>query len=232
MIRPLAVLASVGLLASALAACAGGRPTSASLDPTTTSLPDASDVASVAQAQTQAQRELLRSGRMEVEVTEIAPARNHLESIVATVGGRVEHMQLDSDRRAEFELRVPAGQLDGVMDSIARLGKVESRTVRTIDVTEQIIDAEARLEALRGTRERLLQLLGRAEAVQEVVAVERELGRVQGEVESLERRLEALRGQVSMSELSVRLERRIVLGPLGHLLRGAGIVIGKLFVWR
>jgi hypothetical protein len=117
-------------------------------------------------------------------------------------------------------------------DSVTTLGDVESRTITASDVTEQLVDLDARLNALRATRDRLRQLLERADEVQDVISVERELGRVQGELESLEGRLELLRTQVAMSELSLRMTQEPVLGPLGAILAGAASLIGKLFVIR
>jgi chromosome segregation ATPase len=169
---------------------------------------------------------------MYVEVTRLEPARARLEHALAALGGRVAYLRTNEDERAEYTLRVPGDRLDALMDSVATLGEVETRTVSATDVTEQVVDAEARLAALRATRDRLRQLLERASTVQDVVTVERELARVQGDLESLERRLNTLRGQVAFSELSVSLRRRPVLGPLGLLLQGAATLLGKLFVIR
>jgi predicted nucleic acid-binding Zn-ribbon protein len=169
---------------------------------------------------------------MQVEVRDVAPAQARLERAVGALGGQVARVEAREDERADYVIRVPADRLAAAMDSAAALGRVESRTVSAEDVTERVLDAEARLGALRASRDRLRQLVERAATVQDVVAVERELARVQGELESLEARLNALRGQVAMSELAVGLRRPPVLGPLGLLLGGALRLIGKLFVWR
>ena len=178
------------------------------------------------------QREIVRRGRMHVEVDDLAAARRRLEDALAALGGRVELAEVTADERASYTLRVPANRLDAMMDSTAALGEVQSRTVSARDVTDQVVDTEARLAALRATRDRLRELLARASSVADVVSVERELARVQGELDSLEGRLQALRGEVALSELVVQLDRKQVLGPLGWLLRGAATVIEKLFVWR
>jgi hypothetical protein len=65
-----------------------------------------------------------------------------------------------------------------------------------------------------------------------VIAVERELARVQSEIESLEARLAVLNTSVARSDLTVSMEQRRVLGPLGVVAVGIGKVFGKLFVWR
>jgi hypothetical protein len=168
---------------------------------------------------------------MRVEVERVGESRARLERSLVVLGGQIARFEAHEAERADYLLRVPSDRLEALMDSTAALGKVKARTLSAEDVTEQVIDAEARLGALRASRDRLRQLLERGSAVADVVTVERELARVQGELESLEGRLNALRGQVAMSELSVRLGRRQVPGPLGLVVLGAGALIKKLFIW-
>jgi hypothetical protein len=180
----------------------------------------------------QSQRQLIRRGAMGLAVVELEPARARLERSAIALNAEVSRAEVTEDARAEYALRVPPERLEALMDSVAILGDVDSRTVSAEDVTEHVVDAEARLAALRASRDRLTQLLERATSVQDVISVERELARVQGEIESLDGRLQAMKGQVAMSELTVRMWRRPVLGPLGLLLSGAATLVEKLFVWR
>jgi len=62
--------------------------------------------------------------------------------------------------------------------------------------------------------------------------VERELARVQGELDALERRLEYLRGSSAMAEMSVDARRKRILGPLGWVVAGAAWVVEKAFIIR
>ena len=177
-------------------------------------------------------RQLVRRGRIGVQVTSLGIASERLERSANGFGAQVTRATAEERERAEYFIRVAPDRLDALMDSVAALGDVESRSVGVEDVTERVIDAEARLNSLRASRDRLRQLLERAGTVQDVIAVERELARVQGEIESLEARLTALRGQVALSELSVTLRQRPVLGPLGLLAAGLGTGVRKLFLWR
>ena len=85
-------------------------------------------------------------------------------------------------------------------------------------------------ETRRAIRDRLRALLERAGSIPDVITVERELARVQGELDVLERRLEYLRGSTSMAELSVDAAPKRILGPLGLLAVGTGWVLQKLFI--
>lgn len=188
-------------------------------------------IGSSVSAQAIQDRQIVRNGRMTLEVQRLDVARAGFERAAVAVAGQIVRSTA-AEKRAEYLVRVPAARLDALMDSVATLGEVEARTVTTSDVTEQVVDLEARLNALRATRDRLRQLLERADEVQDVISVERELGRVQGELESLEGRLRLLQTQVAMSELSVRITQRPVLGPLGAIIVGATSLLGKLFVIR
>lgn len=72
----------------------------------------------------------------------------------------------------------------------------------------------------------------RATSVQDVVAVERELSWVQGEIDSMEARLESLRSRVSLSELRLTLEHAQIVGPIGDVGKGVWWAVSKLFVIR
>jgi chemotaxis protein histidine kinase CheA len=208
----------------ALVACTKPRA-SAPLAPSPVAVPAPVETA-------QPSRQLVRRGRIGVQVTSLAAASDRLERSANGFGAQVTRATVEERERAEYFIRVPPERLDALMDSVAALGEVESRSVGVEDVTERVIDAEARLNSLRASRDRLRQLLERAGTVQDVIAVERELARVQGEIESLEARLTALRGEVALSELSVTLRQRPVLGPLGLLAAGLGTGVRKLFLWR
>ena len=215
-------------------ACTGSRapvvtsPSPASFD--AAQRPDA--VLSAASPEAQPSRQIVRRGQIEARVASLGAASDRLGRATSAVGAQLTRSTIEERERATFSIRVPPDRLDALMDSVATLGEVESRSVGVEDITERVIDAEARLGALRATRDRLRQLLERAGNVQDVIAVERELARVQGEIESLEARLSVMRSQVALSELAVTLRQRPVLGPLGVVAAGAGTVLKKLFVWR
>lgn len=178
------------------------------------------------------ERLLARRASIAVTVDDVARGRERATAVAGALGGHVQHATSSSDGRADLVLRVPAARLDAALDSMAALGDERRRTVGADDVTEESVDLDARLANLRALRDRLRQHLERATTVADVIAVERELARVQSELDALEARRAALRSSVAMARLEVALERRVVLGPLGLVLAGALRLVGKLFVWR
>ena len=179
----------------------------------------------------ESERLLVRRAAMDVVVGDVAQAAARTQSILVGARGYVERGQR-SDRSASFTLRVPEASLDAVIDSLGTLGRVASHTVSAEDVTEQSIDLDARLQALIAERDRLKQLLDRANTIEQVMMVEREVARVQGEVDSLAGRLKELRSSAAMASVELSIRRKVVLGPLGYLGQWLGTALAKLFVIR
>ena len=83
--------------------------------------------------------------------------------------------------------------------------------------------------------EDLERLLDQATDVKDILAIETELNRVQGDVDSMEARIKALKGRVDYAVLDLHLSQKPpakILGPLGYLLKGLFWTVEKLFVIR
>jgi hypothetical protein len=180
-------------------------------------------------------RLLVRRASLDVEVRDPTQFAERARTLTERLGGFVAHSSRTGngdpdDGQVQLVLRLPSDSLDAALDSLGALGKVRSRMVSSDDVTEQVVDLQARVTNLRASRDRLRQLVGQATAVADVVAVERELTRVQGELDALEARLEYLRSSVSLAEITVTARPALRLGPLGLLFGGVFRLVGALFV--
>ena len=153
-------------------------------------------------------RVMIRSGTLTLRVKVPDSIRPSIEEITSEVGGRVEAWSAQEGKWLNMTLRVPESKLEATMDRLSALGKVVGRSLESEDVTEQLIDLEARLHNLRALRDRLRTYLDQAVNLSEILDVERELARVQSEIESLEAKLKLLRDQVAMSELVVRVWKK------------------------
>ena len=177
-------------------------------------------------------RVIITRASLEVEVEEVPPAIEQATRLTRALEGYVENSTTREDKNAYLRLRIPSARLNEALDSLGRLGKVTGRSLSEEDVTAQSIDLEARVASFRAARDKLRELLDRAASVADAVAAQGELARVQGELDSLEAQLKAMQSSVALSELTLTLNRRIVLGPLGLVASGLAKIVGKLFVWR
>lgn len=84
-------------------------------------------------------------------------------------------------------------------------GRITSSTTNTEDLTRQIVDTEARLRAQTALRDRLQELLrSRPGRLSDLLEVERELARVQSEIDAVQSSLAVMRTRVAMSELTIQ----------------------------
>ncbi len=167
---------------------------------------------------------------LSLEVASVSNAVTQVTDIAKQSGGYVETQSDSGDERANVTLRVPVDSFESAMSSLESIGKVTSRRVSSEDVTEQYVDIDARLETMVALRDRLRALLDKAQDVNDILAIERELSRVQADIDSMQARLKALKGKIDLASVSVSIKRGRILGPLGYAIKGAWWTVEKLFV--
>ena len=172
---------------------------------------------------------LVRRGDLSEVVEDLTPPLVRTHSLTASLGGYIASESRD-DRTVSVSMRVPEPKLDVALDSLSELGTVTSRKVSSQDVTEEAIDVEARIQSLTAERDQLRLLLSKADAINDVFTVEREIARVQAEIDSLQRRLDHLHNTSALAELNAEFKKRREPGPVAVFFGAIGRGIGKLFV--
>jgi hypothetical protein len=172
---------------------------------------------------------LVRRGDLAEVVDDLNPPLVRSHDLTASFGGYIASESRD-DRSVSVSMRVPEPKLDAALDSLSQLGTVTSRKVSSQDVTEEAIDVEARIQSLTAERDQLRQLLGKADAINDVFTVEREIARVQGEIDSLQHRLDHLHNTSALAELNAEFKKRREPGPVSAFFAAIGHGIGRLFV--
>ena len=174
-------------------------------------------------------RMLVRRGDLSEVVEDLTPPLVRAHNLTSSLGGYIASESRD-DRSVNVSLRVPEPKLNIALDSLSQLGTVTSRSVSSQDVTEESIDVEARLQSLMAERDQLRALLGHATAIGDVFTIDREIARVQGEIDSLQHRLEHLRSASALAELNAEFKKRREPGPVAAFFGAVGRGIGRLFV--
>jgi len=153
-------------------------------------------------------RDVVRYGSLSLEVEDADDALERVTAIAERVGGYIT----SSSRSGEGEnlylsatLRVPVAEFSSVMAALRDEGEILYEDIGSYEVTLAVLDLEARLENLRASEDAFLALLDRAESVADVVAVQSELSRIQGDIESYEAQLNGMKDQVEMASITVSL---------------------------
>lgn len=173
---------------------------------------------------------IARTAELSIVPAEFTTVRAHLDAILAAHGGFASQLAVSTPneraRSIEGTLSVPATQLDSTLADLRKLGRVESESQNGTDVTAQSVDLDARLSNARATERSLLQLIAnRAGALKDVLAVELEVGRVRGEIESMEAQRKSLATQVERSTITVHISEeqhaQLASNDVGLRLRNA-----------
>jgi hypothetical protein len=177
-------------------------------------------------ANTNLDRQVIRTGYISMRVEDVRASAAEVRGLAQGVGGIVTDESLTSDgvdgvatpedeagsvdapnvnSYATVTVQVPADRLEDFLVSVSGLGTVDSRTVSARDVTLEVVDLDARIEALSTSITRLQELLARAENVEDLLAVESELSRRQAELDALQAQRTWIGEQVAMSTVTVYL---------------------------
>jgi len=118
--------------------------------------------------------------------------------------------------RAYVTVRVPSDRYADFIAEAAKLGKVLTESETSDDVTQQHVDMKARLGNLQAEQSRLRQLFARAKSVKDMLAVEQELTRVQGDIESMQAQITYLERQAARATVTLELtEPKPIVRPAG-----------------
>jgi Ca-activated chloride channel family protein len=192
-------------------------------------------------------RDIITTGSLQMVVAEPTQVADRLVSAVTDAGGRVDSRSErsgSSSPTVDLVLRIPSDKLDGVLADAKKLGTVESMSIGHSDVTSQRVDLDARIDALQTSVNRLLQLMGRAGNVADLLAAESSLTQRQAELDSLRAQRATLGDQISYATINVNLSTKPTvtqggfLGALEHgwrsllsAVHGVVVAVGFLIPW-
>ncbi|MCH9740516.1 MAG: DUF4349 domain-containing protein [Epsilonproteobacteria bacterium] len=186
-------------------------------------------MASTPSMPTPTKRIITQRADIKVEVDKIEEAKEALKTLLEKSGGHIVNTRHYEDSY-NASAKVPSTKLIATLDEIAKLGDKISQSVSQNDVTNQFVDHKARLKNLVLFRDKMQNLLSQTTKIEEILKIERELGRVQTEIDAIQGRLKYLKDAVTLSPIEINLEEKTVYGPLGYIANGIWWVTKKLFV--
>ena len=100
-------------------------------------------------------------------------------------------------------IKIPVAKAQDALKDFEAIGSVKSKTITASDITEHYTDTQVRLENLRRLQKRLSELLTRANKVDDILRIERELSRVTTDLERHQARMNVLSKQVEMVDFQI-----------------------------
>ncbi len=144
-------------------------------------------------------RKVIYTGRFSVVVNSTSTALEEAKALAKNLGGYMQNMTQNS-----ITIRIPAEKFNEAVALIEEMGTVADKNISAQDVTEQHVDLKLRLKNARALMAKFTALLARAEKIADILAIEKEMARVQTQIEQLEGKLNALSNRIAYSTISVR----------------------------
>ncbi len=137
---------------------------------------------------------LVYKGRIYLETLEYKEALVAVKDLVKKYEGIIEYESeytsgarwYDDDSNtimhSELRLRIPTKSFDAFLEAMEGKGQITSKDTEVINITKQYNDNSAHIEALESQQKRLLEMMEKAETIEDMIAVETRLTEVQSEL--------------------------------------------------
>ena len=156
------------------------------------------------------EKKVIKTASLSITVNDVDKAAGQITNEAVLINGFVQNSSVTENAKgqkyANLILRVPAASFESVISKIKSLAKlVEREDINGREVTEEYVDLQADLTHNQAVEGQYLELLKRAQDVEEIIAVRDKLDQVQGEIERIKGRLRYLDNQTEMSTIAVNI---------------------------
>ena len=158
-------------------------------------------------------RKIIKNGDLSIQTRDFDEFLTDLNRSILAVGGYVEASSINGNsykknrmRSADITARIPADQLDAFCDQVSDLGNVTYKNLYTRDVTLTYVDLESHVKALRTEQGTLMELLKKAEKVEDIITIQSRLSDVLYEIESYESTLRTFDDQIAFSSVHLGIQ--------------------------
>jgi hypothetical protein len=135
-----------------------------------------------------------------------------VQALVERQGGFISGTDAQADPGANGQIRtgvitfmVPAAKFNDTLIQLGGMGKVVGNHATGNDVSAQYVDLQARLGNEEAQRDAMLALLQRAQSVQDIIAVQNQLGQITGQIEQLKGQILYIDHNTAYSAVTVNL---------------------------
>jgi hypothetical protein len=171
-----------------------------------------------------ANRKLVRNATAELEVASFDESVQKITAFAAEEKGYVSttnsEKQANGKLRGEIVVKVLPDGLDRFLGKLRGIGELKNQALTTEDVTKSYFDTESRLKNARLMEQRLIEILKtKSKDVADLLEVEKELGRVREEIETMQGELKFMDSQVAFATVTITLAEKNMNVPAAFLLK-------------
>jgi Domain of unknown function (DUF4349) len=171
-----------------------------------------------------ANRKLIRNATVELEIVSFDTAVQKITAFANEEKGYVaatsSEKQENGKLKGEIVVKVLPENLDRFLQKIRGLGELKNQTLGTEDITKAYFDTDARLKNARVMEQRLIDMLKKkSDDINDLLQVEKELGRVREEIEKMQGDLKYWDSQVQFATITISLAEKDMEEAAAFLLK-------------
>jgi len=154
------------------------------------------------------ERLIIKTGSLSIVVKDVSEVVKQIAKYAENNGGFVITSEISKRGDIPYgsiSVRIPADKFEQGVGDVKGLGEVKSENVNGQDVTEEYVDLDAQIINLRATEKQFLNIMQRAEKIEDILAVQRELSNVRGNIDMIAGRMKYLETSAELSTLQVSL---------------------------
>jgi ABC-type sugar transport system permease subunit len=160
------------------------------------------------------EQKVIKTASLDIMAEDIAQAVSKITNETSALSGFVQNSSLNEtttgQKYATLVIRVPARNFDKMISEIKSLAKlVERENINGQEVTQEYVDLQSSLTHNLAVEAQYLELLKRAQKVEEIMAVRDKLDQVQSEIEQIKGRIRYLDNQTEMSTISINISSEV-----------------------
>ncbi|WP_165442971.1 DUF4349 domain-containing protein [Senegalia massiliensis] len=150
---------------------------------------------------------------MSLETLDFEKTRSELENLIEKYKSFIENSNVNfrgssyskNYRYGDYSIRIPKESLEKFKIDLNQIGNIIEESKNNQDVTKFYRDTESRLKLATAKEKRLLELLEKAEKIEDIIAIESELTNTIYEKERLEKSLKSIDEKIEYTTLNLQL---------------------------
>jgi hypothetical protein len=154
-------------------------------------------------------QQLVSTATMTVQVDDVVAAKQKATALLTGLDPAnelfAEQTSLTQSATSTVTFKVAPAKFSAALDQLAGLGKLTAQEVKTDDVTQQVVDLDARIKAAEDSTARVTDLLSKTSSVTELAQVEDELTKREADLESLRGQQRTLSARTELATVVVTL---------------------------
>lgn len=152
-------------------------------------------------------QKLIRNYSFSFQTTDFEKSLKYIEDQVSKYKGYIQESNTygSSKKSSSMTIRIPSKNADAFLAETGQIGEIIQKSESTEDITLKYYDTKSRLESLNTQHDRILELLGKAESLEDVVTLEQHLSDIEYQIDSYGSQIKVYDNLVDYVTVSIEL---------------------------